>query len=443
KNFDRFEEYLNWIVSGGDDDKGERGMAVISTHLNSTDVYQHERSLHLTLTQEIMNEDQNSPYWTGGLKGGRVATGFLPLPAIANTGVRDLEGRNETYEYVDENGETQIGNRPIKFNANGILLFYSESGLIEQDTTLIAGTWQTFIPCKLPQWQKEDSMTPDIMNPKFTYRGVREGDLLDQSTINGFFNRVTNTIQGIFTKAATHAQILTSLLVLAKKFSVRIRAMEFAITALQDFNPVGCIVQFIGFMTWERTQYYKLCDGGLCGGNSTQNDGEFADINKFLFAMWKDRKEKGLPVIGDIGDEIDLGKEYNLPDLSGLFLVGASMGVNKIHDSAVEEIPLNKTGGKSSHVQTIDELAKHVHKHVIRTADSNGSHNINGFGNGEWSSGKSDWKWGNSRGGDSWNNEYALRTYQDSKEVGGSTPPKGIPTIPPYFAVNYYMRVRV
>ncbi|MDR0303762.1 MAG: hypothetical protein LBH98_03200, partial [Chitinispirillales bacterium] len=39
KNFDRFEEYLNWIVSGGDDDKGERGMAVISTHLNSTDVY--------------------------------------------------------------------------------------------------------------------------------------------------------------------------------------------------------------------------------------------------------------------------------------------------------------------------------------------------------------------------------------------------------------------
>jgi hypothetical protein len=82
-----------------------------------------------------------------------------------------------------------------------------------------------------------------------------------------------------------------------------------AIKVLHDFNPVGCIVQFWGEMDSIQREYYQLCDGGRVKFNSTYNNEEYRKINEILWKLLND------------GSDFDEGREYETPDLRGLFLV--------------------------------------------------------------------------------------------------------------------------
>ncbi|MDR0303385.1 MAG: hypothetical protein LBH98_01260 [Chitinispirillales bacterium] len=178
---------------------------------------------------------------------------------------------------------------------------------------------------------------------------------------------------------------------------------------IQDFNPVGCIVQFVGEMDVFQKKYYQICDGGDLPYSANEKMlGDFELINNLMWQMLKEQNTNN-----DEYKDFNPDKRYPVPDLRGYFLVGAKSGTTQ-QDDRTEEIPLFKKDGESMHTLTIEEMPNHAkHGGYTRKEDSScEGKDWTALGGGEGNTGD--------RGGDKPHNN-----------------------MPPYFAVNYYIRVRV
>jgi hypothetical protein len=169
-------------------------------------------------------------------------------------------------------------------------------------------------------------------------------------------------------------------------------------------------------MDFEQTQYYNICAGQPVAGNSLVNDGEFRRINEILFSMWQRKRSRGEIVPDGFGDyvEFDETRPYHLPDLRGLFLVGGGGG-NQYY-SKVQNIPVGSVGGNYEHKLTQNELPRHTHNHQTLNTGNDVFPGTASRGRGGWTT--------------------RTTEAQSSNEDAHNN-------MPPYFAVNYYMRVRV
>jgi microcystin-dependent protein len=386
RTLEDFPEFIRWAL----EDSGRLLKQTLSWYSN--DYYHEERCLQLILTQETL--DVNEPdksWWTGQLRDRSeefVCTGFRPLPAQIN-----------------------LNNTQENFSDYVMLFFEEGDNPAEPTVATLTGNLTAFISKELPEWQRhERSMRPEIMNPEFIYNGVQEGNFLDQSTINGFFNRVANGITGLYAKSVAMHNTITSLLGRCVNLARRIKQAEFDITTITDFNAVGCIVQFVGEMDEEQLRKYMLCDGREIPQSASwidpiTNNKPYEHINRLMWAM-EQSKTNGT-------ENFNLEKKYRVPDLRGYFLVGASNG-QATQDARTKDIALYEKGGEAEHKLEEKEMPKHIHAYSGREGQASG-----------WGSG------GNS------NINYGAKT-RETEETGENEPHNNMP---PYFSINYYIRV--
>ena len=159
--FDRFEDVIDSVIA-----EPWRARVNLTSYIRTTDIYAPERCIHLALTQETgIGANIGSIWWSSEIIAGETnVAGILPLPAFINQGVPQSPAQ--------------------QFDKQGMMLFFEESSTLTQDTAFITGFLTSCLPHRAVKWQKEDSMTPEIINPNLERNGIREGDLLDQSTIN-------------------------------------------------------------------------------------------------------------------------------------------------------------------------------------------------------------------------------------------------------------------
>ena len=403
RNFDNFEEFLGGMIRNP-----EKAMWYLTLgDRGETDLFNYGRSFHLTLTQEIHNTSNNSNWWSGDINWGSNVVGFLPLPAFVNQGVKEWEAKYDR-----------------QLDRNGMMLFFEESGTLENDTTFITGFLTSYLPHRAVKWQKEDSMTPDIINANLEKNGIDEHTLLDQSTINGMFNKITNFLHGLYTKTASHTSVLTSLLVKIKFLADENRRRRQEIMALQDFNPIGCIVQFVGTMKETQLDYYRLCDGRPIGYSANDKRfGDFEQINKMMWELAKNQNPKDATL-----NNFDYGRIYDVPDLRGFFLVGArpALDASATIDNIVntkKNIEINEMNGDYTYLLSDRALPFHKHNYEL----NRGNYVVSGS-NGSGSSRPRQWT-------------SSMRNGDDTGERSNNNTQERYCSTPPYFAINYYIRV--
>ena len=237
--FDKFPEYLRWIVDAPDLNTAQHRLSFQSLGWRTTNtLFEDGNDLHFTLVQERLGtRPDNAAWWNGDLQmhNNQTAVGFLPVPAHLQTS--DIENPDQ----------------------NAILCFYDSIG-----NSYLAGTLTAFLPRNFPEWNKKGSMLPEPMNPDFVENGIKKNQFLDLSTINGFFNRVTNCLDGLYAKTRTFGSVISSLLVMAKEHADRIKNAERHIEAFQEFSPIGTIISYAGNQ-WSNdpilSEYFLPCDG--------------------------------------------------------------------------------------------------------------------------------------------------------------------------------------
>jgi microcystin-dependent protein len=267
-------------------------------------------------------------------------------------------------------------------------------------------------------------MTPDIINPNFIENGIKEGDKLDQSSINGFFNRVCNFLHGLHTKAAKQADVITGILVNIKRIAIRLSQAEFDITAMSDINLVGGIMAYCGTLRGDQTMRYMLCNGDPVPFSSRQklnmqDDGEYGEYYQINTILWEMGKAQGRMEEAYKG-EFDLDYKYHVPDLRGYFLVGSGSAVDDT--TRTKAISLYKKGGEREVLLTGNQSGIQQHNHGIDRAQNSSAGTGGTFAMSEHGSGA-----GTSAG--------------NVHNVDVKPALEAHPNMPPYFAINYYIRV--
>ena len=395
--FDRFEDVIADVIANPG-----RARINLTSYSRTTDIFVPERCMHLTVTQEThIGNSVEAVWWeSSSIDHGTNVVGILPLPAFINKGVPQSPRE--------------------QFDQQGMMLFFDESGMLTQDTAYITGFLTSYLPHRAVSWQKADSMTPEIINPTLAYRGIQEGDLLDQSTINGMFNKITNFLHGLYTKTASHASVLTSLLVTVKRLSIRIKEAEGDIERIFDFNPVGTITAMYGELTSEQRSYFVPCDGSQVP-QSAKDDPRYMEINVRLHKMLND------------GSDFNENTRYRVPDLSGRVLVNRgsvrTVGLDLKGDS-------NLTGEASVASR---ELIMGEQSGIANNYFYSEKIRVNG-GSGSGSTDAIIWTQRNAESGD----VFADFTTKHEGAQGGFTSGRRqqvMENYPPYCVVNYIIRV--
>jgi len=377
--------------------------------------------MQLTLTQEQLQYFNVHSGWTDVALGHNfnnaqfiTCVGFIPLPATVGS--------------------------------NDIMNFFINNPADTNDR-LTTGNLVSYLPHKFMSWQKEKSMLPEPMNPTFIQNGITEGKMLDQSTINGFFNRITNYIHGLYTKAATQANVITSLLTNTQRLAERMTQNEVGLQTVLNVDLVGGIMQCVGTLDPNNpaSQLYQLCDGSpilqpaardKCGDTLTEDQIENGAFYRINYMMWE--MGKGMGNTGENWDEFNAFHPYNVPDLRGYFLVGAD------HQEATK---LYARGGEREVVLGNGELPLHSHQVDIHESRNVGIGGTD-VGAGQPSDTGRNTGWLNSDKIGEWDMIYPTQKTGNTNasnatayEQTTSTAIKGHNNMPPYFAINYYIRI--
>jgi microcystin-dependent protein len=265
-------------------------------------------------------------------------------------------------------------------------------------------------------------MTPEIINPNLQYNGIQEGNFLDQATMNGMFNKITNFLHGLYTKASAHASVLTSLLVNVKKLADESKRQDEAITMLQDFNPVGCVIQTVHELNEIQLKYYRECNGDKFPFDKDAEGGVYKDIHKILYVLGNNNSEEGY--------ENHNGEVY-LPNMQGMFLVGA--GVQTLNGVELTRKTIGSIDGKETNTLDMEHIPPHTH-YISTDNDASGDNDRIAVGNSDDANGS--WLKGDSMRMSGKNSDGEVVDLKSDRIQSSFT------NMPPYYVVKYWIRVR-
>ncbi len=271
---------------------------------------------------------------------GRVAVAFRPLPAVWNF-------------------NSDSTNSPE--NKDFTMLFYSDSDNAAEPTEFyLAGVVSAVIPEKLPEWQKNEYMKPEIINPNFTENGVQEGNFLDSATLNGFFCDVSRTLTGIFAKTRAMANILTSHIKHISDIFTRLNSLEVTTAQIRDSMPVGTVIDYMGTSpTEDISLYYLACDGQTVPRNIELGDDDLVVHSFQDYFDWVDNHALYLRE-GDSEENYI----YRTPNINGRVMLSA--GAND-----TENFTVGDYGGEYNVLLTDTDTPPH--RHYASSASSAGS----------------------------------------------------------------------